>query len=441
MSGADFGTPAIADLPAWMLTQVLPSKASSNSGRIPQGSRNNALASYAGTMRSRGMSEASILAALKVENDTQCDPPLPTDEVQKIASSVASYAPGSTHATSVPTKLMTITWSDLVVRSMEEPPVELVAGLVTKGTVIMIYGYGGVGKSMFAIELAWSMEKGEKFLGQYQAKTARVGYIDEESPERLLGSRLRDIALGHGSTLKPGEALPSFSVGGRAALDSPEGIQRISAWIMENDFEVLIIDTLRRVMTGLRENESDDMAKIHSALSVLLEAHPDLTVVLLHHARKGGQGSDPAQMARGSGDLFAAVDSAFYLDKDKVDLTAFTVENTKARWSAPAERFTVRIETGSGGIRLLHGGATPTVKPETKIKKAAEAMCAALRDAPDYTLTQQELKDIAVDEAKAHSNTAIQALKRLVERGVVTATAAKGKKTTYTLVEPTVTEF
>lgn len=72
---------------------------------------------------------------------------------------------------------------------------------------------------------------------------------------------------------------------------------------------------------------------------------------------------------------------------------------------------------------------------------AADAMCAALRDAPGYTLSQQVLKDIAVKEAEASSNTAIYALKQLVERGVVAASAAPGKKTIYTLVAPTVTDF
>lgn len=361
-----------AALPAWILPSVMASAPTatplSGSQAISEGSRNTTLASIAGTMRKRGMSAAAIVAALQAENVEKCVPPLSEAEVQSIASSIAGYAPGILSVPTVPTKLITMSWPELVASSMADPPVQLVAGLITKGTTAVMYGYGGVGKSLMAIELAWAIEKGEKFLGQYECTRARVGYIDEESPERLLGIRLRDIALGHGTTLSDGEELPSFSVGGRAALDSDVGVQRISEWIAENDFEVLIIDTLRRVTPTLRENESDDMARIHSALAVLRQAHPDLTAILLHHARKGGQGSDPAQMARGSGDLYAAVDSAFYLDKDKVDATAFTVENPKARWSAQADRFTVRIETGSGGIRLLHGGSTPTTKPETRAR-------------------------------------------------------------------------
>jgi len=61
--------------------------------RIPPGKRNDALASLAGTMRRRGMVEGEILAALQVANEQRCQPPLETEEVEKIAASVARYEP------------------------------------------------------------------------------------------------------------------------------------------------------------------------------------------------------------------------------------------------------------------------------------------------------------------------------------------------------------
>src|SRR5829696_2698752 len=44
-------------------------------------------------MRRRGMGEAEILAALRVANEQRCQPPLETEEVEKIAASVARYEP------------------------------------------------------------------------------------------------------------------------------------------------------------------------------------------------------------------------------------------------------------------------------------------------------------------------------------------------------------
>lgn len=60
---------------------------------IPDGQRNTTLASLGGSMRRVGMSQAEILAALVRVNDDRCKPPLPSAEIERIASSVARYEP------------------------------------------------------------------------------------------------------------------------------------------------------------------------------------------------------------------------------------------------------------------------------------------------------------------------------------------------------------
>ncbi|RMF21491.1 MAG: DUF3987 domain-containing protein, partial [Deltaproteobacteria bacterium] len=62
------------------------------------GRRNNTLASLASTMRRRGMPAEAIEAALLQENALRCDPPLPDDEVRRIARSVARYEPSADRA-------------------------------------------------------------------------------------------------------------------------------------------------------------------------------------------------------------------------------------------------------------------------------------------------------------------------------------------------------
>lgn len=60
-------------------------------GAIEKGSRNNTLASIAGTMRARGATEAEIVEGLRAVNDADVNPPLPDREVSAIARSIASY--------------------------------------------------------------------------------------------------------------------------------------------------------------------------------------------------------------------------------------------------------------------------------------------------------------------------------------------------------------
>jgi putative DNA primase/helicase len=60
---------------------------------IPEGRRNVTLTSLAGTMRRRGLDAVEIEPSLLVVNERRCDPPLPEDEVRKVAAGVCRYEP------------------------------------------------------------------------------------------------------------------------------------------------------------------------------------------------------------------------------------------------------------------------------------------------------------------------------------------------------------
>jgi hypothetical protein len=88
----------LADIPSWLLSKLVsPVTQHSNdippTDRIPQGQRNQTLASLAGTMRKRGMTQEAIELALLAENRNRCDPPLSDAEVHAIARSIGRYAP------------------------------------------------------------------------------------------------------------------------------------------------------------------------------------------------------------------------------------------------------------------------------------------------------------------------------------------------------------
>ncbi len=93
------GPECVASLPSALAERLVNQNGAGERRRLvpasvmPQGTRNSCLASLAGSMRCRGMSEAAIVAALLQENSDRCDPPLPDDEVRAIAASVASYPP------------------------------------------------------------------------------------------------------------------------------------------------------------------------------------------------------------------------------------------------------------------------------------------------------------------------------------------------------------
>jgi hypothetical protein len=94
--------PPVAELPP--VPDWLPAMISAPAGNasaptiaevITAGERNTTLASIAGSMRRRGMSAKAIAAALQVENEERCRPPLSVDEVDLIATSIARYTPNA----------------------------------------------------------------------------------------------------------------------------------------------------------------------------------------------------------------------------------------------------------------------------------------------------------------------------------------------------------
>src|SRR5262249_53779181 len=87
--------------PDWLLAQLRPGYRDCNRSadpvvdgeKITEGHRDTELTSMAGVMRHRGFSAKAIAAALLVENELRCEPPLDEDQVRKIADSVGQYAP------------------------------------------------------------------------------------------------------------------------------------------------------------------------------------------------------------------------------------------------------------------------------------------------------------------------------------------------------------
>jgi len=63
---------------------------------IPEGQRNTNLVRIAGTMRRCELNQDGIERGLQALNQAICDPPLPEDEVSRIARSVSRYSPGLT---------------------------------------------------------------------------------------------------------------------------------------------------------------------------------------------------------------------------------------------------------------------------------------------------------------------------------------------------------
>jgi putative DNA primase/helicase len=103
------GLDRLRDLPAALAERIGAAKQVGSSKRsrlpkqntgpetIPAGKRNTVLASMAGAMRRKGMTEGEMLAALTIANTKRCDPPLSEDELRGVVASIATYEPALPH--------------------------------------------------------------------------------------------------------------------------------------------------------------------------------------------------------------------------------------------------------------------------------------------------------------------------------------------------------
>lgn len=100
-------------------TPTLGDVATGESGvnEIPTGQRNATLARLGGNMRRVGMSQAEIAAALLCANADRCVPPLAPREVERIAASIARYAPDE-----VSVALVENHWEQMYAEAVEEAP-------------------------------------------------------------------------------------------------------------------------------------------------------------------------------------------------------------------------------------------------------------------------------------------------------------------------------
>lgn len=98
---------ALANMPEWLLELLDPKlksktktktkvKAAKGASQIhSEGTRNSALCKEAGKLRKAGKEVDEILAKLHGFNSNKCDPPLPDDEVERIAQSAEAWEKGS----------------------------------------------------------------------------------------------------------------------------------------------------------------------------------------------------------------------------------------------------------------------------------------------------------------------------------------------------------
>jgi phage/plasmid primase-like uncharacterized protein len=186
----------------------------------------------------------------------------------------------------------------------------LIKGILERGSMNLLFGESGAGKSLFAMDWAFCAANGENWHGHKVKEELKTLYILGEG---FRGASMRFKALSQKYSLTPKNIrLSRRSIN---LLDNREADEIIKI-VTELDFipDIIIIDTLHRNMVG-DENSSEDMAMYFKSIE-LLARRLNSAIVTVHHSGHGDK-----SRSRGSSSIKAAMDAEFCVTKNGDGIT------------------------------------------------------------------------------------------------------------------------
>jgi RecA-family ATPase len=199
-----------------------------------------------------------------------------------------------------------------------------------KGGLSVLYGETNVGKSFLGLHIGHHVTKGRK-LGGKAVNKGRVFYIAAEGGSvfynRLVPFDDPEMWILPGPVVLTGRGGQAYPVA--------EVIQYLET-VGGSSFDLIIIDTMSRVMGAGDENTAPGIAELLNSIDHIRSitgAH----VMVIHHS-----GKDKAQGLRGHSALRAAVDTEIRLTRDD-ECGVITAEVTKQRDGPTGYKFSYTL--------------------------------------------------------------------------------------------------
>ncbi|TDO16930.1 AAA domain-containing protein [Mycobacterium sp. BK086] len=223
-------------------------------------------------------------------------------------------------------------------------PEPLIDNVLDHGTVGLLYGMWGSGKSFIAQDWAASTATGRSWQNRPTEQT-RTLYIAAEGAFGLK-ARLSAWEIGWQTTIPDGslDILPR-----PVNLTHYAETNELAALIDWNGYGLVVIDTLARCMVGADENSARDCGQVVDALTRLRERTPSGrgVIIAVHHSGKDGK------TFRGSSAFEAGADTVYSVTRDGDD--GSIILNREKRKDGPQhDTHTLKLDPipGSGSCAI-----------------------------------------------------------------------------------------
>lgn len=170
----------------------------------------------------------------------------------------------------------------------------LLEPLMKQNESMMIWAAPGVGKTMFTLTLAIAIAGGGSVIGWSAPKPYKVLLIDGEMPIQDLQERM-NLLIRSVDNLNTEAANQNLTILSRHAQqpDTPftdfskeESWRKCLAWIIEQEFDLVILDNLSTLAYIEDENSASAVTVIVKFLQAIKQA--DIGCIVVHHSNKGG---------------------------------------------------------------------------------------------------------------------------------------------------------
>lgn len=211
-----------------------------------------------------------------------------------------------------------VDWPDLW-SSPEVAEDFLIAPVLARGRGHALYAPAKAGKSLLLLHLCAHAATGRAVLDHPAGQPVRVLYVDKEMTRSDVRERLTDMGFGPDDDLS---RLVYYSLPALPPLDTPHGGAELLALALHHGAELVVIDTLSRVLVG-EENSADTLRNFARFTGEPLKA-AGITVIRADHA-----GKDLDRGSRGTSAKNDDVDVVWqYLPRDR---GRFTLKATHRR--------------------------------------------------------------------------------------------------------------
>ena len=175
-----------------------------------------------------------------------------------------------------------------------------IEGLIPRKSVGVLTGKRSTFKSFLSINASCCVASGKDFLGRFKTEKGKVLYLDKENGTFIMSPRVEMNKKG----LNIEEELDiGFICFSQLKVDKNLDLWALEEVIEKEGINLLVIDTYRRAIS-FDENSAGEVSKLFvDGLRPLVEKH-NLSILLIHHDKKGGENSgDEMDQIRGSSDL------------------------------------------------------------------------------------------------------------------------------------------